>query len=461
MQRPSALIFLSLISLGLTVSCGQKVAPSGPDPVLFQKVTEKKDKSKDALTRQLEFKLLSVRDVAEKKELPLVPLKEAADKSFYPSFKAQYKSEAPRLEAMPLQNRWFFKPNKDRYQKLLFTFQLPAASEIEWMTFELSNPYSKDQPVYLTSSGPFRQMTTVELEGSFKGQERSLLSIRVYDYQVTGEKLTFQQKLKRSLKESFVLQIEDGSSVETFLAKANSSLEEVLRKTQPGFTMDSSGMIDSINGLCNSNYHADINSYPDSAGFWRIINSKGQKLSHTPAAGVTVIIKWITMKDLRDKVAKKTRRQISGKGFEIQVEKNPQRHYWQLNRLEVSHKAREQLVDSRRGVYLENWRLKGCFYRAYSVKENSRKLLTKDLKAIAFEQNTLFEKGSILIKSGEKFVFPGRRLKVKTGFERGSCKGITSRKVGKKAVEVRMGTKASPGGDFYSYKAELVETMQL
>ncbi|MEX0798833.1 MAG: hypothetical protein WD025_05285 [Bacteriovoracaceae bacterium] len=293
---------------GLLASCGP-IKKSGPDPLLVFSDSSS-DHRKDLSSSWPDPKLvvLSVFDVKKKESLKAADKKELARDHFFERYKEQYKNQAIGLEPFDSVNTWFFK-QKGSASKYLVKIRIGNFEKIRSLTLKFFNYKFPAESVktHLVSYDLEKEELEFEVDLSHMATPLSILALNIenFGFEKRGKRSSFLQAQSLVLRRGYRLIIENSKESASFYIDHKLSLRQALSLLDIDRSVDSFGNPLHIYGLRHFSEKVDINNYEDHAGFWKIVNTPSQSLNFTPMPGQAILIKYITMKDLREKVAKR------------------------------------------------------------------------------------------------------------------------------------------------------------
>ncbi|MCO4754588.1 MAG: hypothetical protein KC478_08895, partial [Bacteriovoracaceae bacterium] len=113
-------------------------------------------------------------------------------------------------------------------------------------------------------------------------------------------------QVKKELnREHYNLIIENSKNRVKGIVPTSLNLKQALHRLNIKHSHNSFGKITNMLGHPSSSKEVEIWNYPDHVGFWELINTPSQTLNYFPLGGETILIKWITVKDIRENVFRK------------------------------------------------------------------------------------------------------------------------------------------------------------
>lgn len=349
MQKLLTLIFLSSL-----VSCGQKLKPSGPDPIIDGASREEQNLFPAGVSpgwAAPSFELLAAYDEDGSSSLKEIDKMEVSERHFYGRYKEQYKNPVHAMEILELENVWYFKKGAGN-GKHLFSLRTPGLIELRSASFKIFDRENPDHMIMVEVDSPVAERIDFEVDLSGVLSSATSLGLAVRDFTVKGEGegSSFLSKKKSALKNHYRLHIEvEGTRSSYFIPKGR-DIKGGLELAKIDYRDDMDGNISSIMGVAHASASVDINNYSDDVGFWKIINSPEQSLNYVPSAGQDILIKLVTMKDMRQRVAKTKVLPVSGKGTSILINGSEDGESWEVRKLDIALVTPYQAIEKRSGI---------------------------------------------------------------------------------------------------------------
>lgn len=307
MQKPLLIILINFI----IISCG-KIERSSHQDHLFKDspvgLTEDKESSVNFSKTQI---LLHHHDKRIRSEI--TDLNQRHNDLFFEALKGQYRSKSPQIEMESISPGWVIRTNEFIDEEVLIEALNTDFKDLESVILEIVSPKSRKHLQYISFDQNELKKGKLSFDYKFPDGEQAI-ELGIYDFKSNKRQGHLDARAQK-LQDSFELLISSpGRLPISYFVKDSISVEEALKGMNIEHTLNAQGEIISLLGFTNSSLDVNLDNYPPTTGFWKAINMPSQSLTYRPKAGESILIKHMSIDQLRERYQVKVEQKFHYKG---------------------------------------------------------------------------------------------------------------------------------------------------
>ena len=291
MQKLLATIFLSLF-----ISCGAK-NKSGPSELLIINHENKGRPTTSLFMPELE--IVYLKDVDRSNNVLKLDSKTFFNKHFYSHYSEQIHDEAIRVPEFDSKNRMFFKARSNT--NYLAKLKIRSFKRLKTLTVQFFNLDSPEERVIIQLGNNDLEREFVDFNfdtRAFSSLDTMVFSIVDFDYKVSGVAHNHLHNLNKFYRQHYHLKIDGPTKLQESYVSTKLSIANALKDLNISHQTDSYGKLTKMLGISNSSKKYNFYDYPENFGFWELINTPSQSLNYVPLGGESILLKWVSIKDI-------------------------------------------------------------------------------------------------------------------------------------------------------------------